>query len=353
MTKPEISVVIPTYRRAHLLKHVLEGLTKQTFKDFEVIVVLKSSGDGTENIVQKFKKWLNIKPVIQNQGFIVDALNLGFEHVQGRIIAFLDDDAVPFPDFLQRHLETYSGDNIGGVAGEVVPAKLTDKGLTTKNGELSEIVLRDKPFLDHIGRKIWAKPLEGLEDYFVYISKSGVVEYNYDVSRFASHQIVRSLLGMGANMSILAKAAEDFTFPDSWILGLSWEQLLGWHLWRKGYHLVFNPKSKVYHIVHGQTLSRNIKDTSKEILRWTEYNLLFYRLYGFEPDISIPSRLIWLVFDAFLDVKRICINRELFRFARLRSKFYSELIGSKWLVSRKLGGCYSPNIDLKNFAHVS
>jgi glycosyltransferase involved in cell wall biosynthesis len=51
-----MSVLIPTYKRAHLIIHVLEGLKKQTYSNFEVLVVLKSSGDGTEQILKNFEK---------------------------------------------------------------------------------------------------------------------------------------------------------------------------------------------------------------------------------------------------------------------------------------------------------
>lgn len=94
--KPAVSILIPTFKRAHLISYVFEGLRKQTYKDFEVVVVLKPSGDGTEDIVKKYKKWLNINLIFQNRGYVVDALNLGFENAQGKIIAFLDDDAIPF-----------------------------------------------------------------------------------------------------------------------------------------------------------------------------------------------------------------------------------------------------------------
>ncbi|MFX1537831.1 MAG: glycosyltransferase family 2 protein, partial [Promethearchaeota archaeon] len=250
MEKPELSVLIPTYKRGHMIKHVFEGLKSQTCKDFEVVVVLKPSGDGSENIIQKYRKWLNIILIIQKTGYIVDALNLGLKYVKGRIIVFLDDDAVPFPDFLQRHLEAYSQANVAGVAGDVVPAKLNVRGITPINGELSEIIPRNHPFLDRIARKVWNKPIEGLEGYLVYISKSGVVEYNCAVSHFAYYQTVKSLLGMGANMSVLSKAIEDFRFPSSWILGLSWEQFLGWYIWKKGYNIFFTPKAKIHHIAH-------------------------------------------------------------------------------------------------------
>ncbi len=346
-------MLIPTYKRAHLLGYVFEGLRKQTYRDFEVVVVLKPSGDGTEDIVKKYKKWLNINLIFQNRGYVVDALNLGFENAQGKIIAFLDDDAIPFPDWVQKHLETYEESSVGGVAGNVVPAKLKGDNLIPVKDRASEIIPTYKPFLDSIGRKVWSRPLEGLEDYLVYVSKAGVVEYNSDMSRLAWYQTTKSLLGMGANMSVLSRAVEDFRFPSSWVLGLGWEQFLGWRVWKRGYTLVFNPNAKVHHLIHNQTLSRNIKEVRKETLRWIEYNLMFYRLYGIEQNLSQMHRITWLIFSTLVDIKKICKDKETQRIIRMKSKLHSELIGLKWLLSRKLEGYHSLLTDLKKLAHAS
>lgn len=345
--KPRVSVLIATYKRARLLNLVLDALTKQTCKDFEVVVVLKSSGDGTEDIVEKYKKLMKIKLIIQTEGYVVDAVNLGLRAATGDIMAFLDDDAIPFSDWIQNHVETYSLSNVGGVAGNVIPALLNGNKVVQIKSKLSEVIPDSKPFMETIARKLWRCPLKGLEDHLVYISKAGVVYYNFKIAERANHQITQSMLGMGANMSISSRAISDFNFPNSWILGLSYEQFLGWHIWRKGYSLFFNPKIKVHHILHGQTLSRNIKDAKKDTLRWTENNLLFYRLYGLEPELSQMHRLTWLISDTIVDVKKICVDRETSRVARLKSKLYSESIGLKWLLSRRLNSGYSPLTDLK------
>jgi len=346
-------VVIATFKRAHLIGHVFDALTKQTYKDFEVLVILKPSGDKTENIVKNYEKLLKMKLIFQDRGYVIDALNLGLNYAKGDIIAFLDDDAIPFPDWVQRHVETYEESNVGGVAGNVIPAILTAKVLIPTEDKASEIIPNHKPFLDSIGRKVWNRPLEGLEDYLVYVSKAGVVEYNSLLSQRAWHKNVKSLLGMGANMSVLSHVAEGFRFPDSWTLGLSWEQFLGWFIWKRGYNLVFNTAAKVYHLVHSQTLSRNIREPRKAALRWIEYNFLFYRLYGFEQNLSGLHRISWLIFSTLVDIKKICRDKEIQRIVRMKSKFYSEIIGFKWLLSKKIGGCYSPLIDLKRFHNAS
>ncbi|MHA1834057.1 MAG: glycosyltransferase family 2 protein [Candidatus Baldrarchaeia archaeon] len=351
VSKPKVSVLIPTYRRGYLIRYTLEALEKQTCKNFEVIIVLKPSGDGTEKIVKKHAKRLKINLILQHQGHVIDALNLGLKYANGDIIAFLDDDAIPDREWTQRHIEAYESPTIGGVAGNVIPARLKENKPIRVKDVASHIIPEFKTLssFERVFRKIYCKPLPGLENHLVYISKAGVVEYNPYVSRLAWRQTVNSLLGMGANMSVLSKAVEGFSFPNSWILGLSWEQFLGWHIWKKGYSLIFDPKAIVYHLVHGETLTRNIKSAKKAVLRWVEYNLLFYRLYGSESEISKMHRIVWLIFSSIASLKKLCNDRETDQIAKLKSKFHSEIIGIKWLLSKKLGRSYSPQMDLKFF----
>jgi len=347
MVNAPVSVLIPTYKRAHLLNYVFDALAKQTYKDFEVEVILKPSGDGTESVIQRYKNVLKIRLIVQTEGYLTDALNLGLENSNGKIILLLDDDAIPVPSWVQSHVDVYKIPNVGGVSGNVLSAKLTGGKVVPMKEPVSQIISNQKTFLKSFALKIWSCPIEGLEEYLVYISKAGVVEYNYDVGCLASHQLAKSLLGMGANMSFLSEAVLDFKFPKSWILGLGCEQFMGLHIWRKGYNLIFNPNSEVYHLEHGQTLSRSIRDPKMERLRWIERGLLFYRLYGTEQNLSRMHRISWLIFSAADDIKKTCWNKETWRIIRLRASFNSELIGLKWLLSRKLSGYYSPLTDLK------
>jgi glycosyltransferase involved in cell wall biosynthesis len=346
------SILIPTYKRAHLLGYVLEGLRKQTFRDFDVVVVLKPTGDGSEEVVEKYGKWLCVDLVLQRRGYVVDALNLGLERVKGDVIAFLDDDAIPSVDWVERHVKSYEEyENVGGVAGNVKPARLCD-GKPVKVGDcLSHVIpsFRSLTFLESFFRNVWNVPLEGMEDYLVYISKAGVVEYNLNVSRFAWNKPVKSLLGMGANMSVLREAVNGFRFPSQWVLGLAWEQFLGWHLWKKGYDLIFNPKASVYHIEHSETLTRNVRSNKKNLLRCVEHYLLFYRLYGLEPKLSRMHRIVLALFSSLVNLKKLCMDKELQQVVWLKGRLYSELIGQKWLLSRMVGGYFTPLPDLEKF----
>lgn len=344
---PDVSVLIPTFRRARLLSYVLDGLRRQTFRDFDVLVVLKPSGDGSEEVVKKYGKWLSVDLVSQRRGYVVDALNLGLERAKGDIIAFLDDDAIPYTDWVERHVKSYEEyENVGGVAGNVLPAKLCG-GKPVKVGDhVSHIIpsFRSSTFLESVFRSVWNVPLDGMENYLVYISKAGIVTYNPKVSEVAWRKPVKSLLGMGANMSVLREAVEGFRFPSQWMLGLASEQFLGWHLWKKRYNLIFNPKASVYHILHGESLTRNVKSAEKDFLRWVENYLLFYRLYGLEPNLSRMHRIIWFILSSIVDLKKLCKDREFQQIVRLRGRLYSELVGQKWLMSKK---CLQSNYNIK------
>jgi glycosyltransferase involved in cell wall biosynthesis len=338
--------VIPTYKRAHLLSYVLDGLTNQSYKNFDVVVILKPSGDKTEEIIRKFIKLLKITLIIQEKGYVTTAMNLGLENASGDVTAFLDDDAIPSSDWLENLVDTYALQNVGGVAGNVIPAFLNEKDEVEFTGKHSEVVALDyEPFLDIIGQKIWGCPIEGLEDYFVYVSKAGIVSYNFKIGILSNRGITKSLLGMGANMSVLTEAIKGFKLPDSWILGLGYEQLLGWYVWKKGYTLFYNPKAKVSHLAHGQTLSRNVEDFRKQLLRQAEGQLLFYRLYGLEKDLSIMHRISWIIFRTFLTLKKAQSLREVFVF--FKGTLIGNTIGFRLLISNKFGLGYDPLSELK------
>ena len=349
MEKPFVTILIPTYKRAHFLDFALDGLTRQTYKNFEVLVVLKSSGDETEKIVSKWSHDLKIRLIEQKKEYVLDALNLGIKAALGQIILFLDDDVIPFPNLVQNHVDLYSLPKIGGVAGDVLKTPIENKEIWQFEKKPSDIIsnISRVNLTTKIGLKVWNKPIGGLENYLFYISKAGVACMNSEVGNASNKQITKSLLGRGANMSVLTGALGEFSFPDDWILGFTFEQFLGWHLWKRGYTIVFNPKLQVYHLEHGQSLSRNPKERKRETLLYTEQKLLFYRLYGLEGSLSLIHRIVWLIVETVVNVKRICFNGETHRIARVRSTFYSEAIGFKMILSKKLHSTYSPLSELK------
>ena len=99
---PLISVIIVTYDRAHFLRDALESVQKQTFKDYEVILVDDGSTDNTKEIAEKYE---GIRYIYQEHGGISKARNTGVKAARGKWIAFLDSDDLWEMDKMQKQTD--------------------------------------------------------------------------------------------------------------------------------------------------------------------------------------------------------------------------------------------------------
>jgi hypothetical protein len=229
--------------------------------------------------------------------------------------------------------ELYSRFGVGGIAENVIMAKIEDGTAIPFAKEASEIMPTGyRPALETLGLILWRKPLRGLEKNLIYISKSGTVEKD---ARYEANPCttVKSVLGMGANMSFTREALGNFHFPHHGG-GTQWEQFLGWDLWRRGYNLVFCPEIKVYHLAHGQTLSRFIKNKQTIAMRSAEFQLFFYNLYGLEEELFIMDKALSTVFDFATYLKKMTEDR-ITNQAKLKGLIYGNLLGITWLISKK------------------
>jgi glycosyltransferase involved in cell wall biosynthesis len=104
---PKVSIIIPTQRRHALLVEAVESILRQTFQDFEVIVV--GSGAGTTTATMAASRRLTaadarIRFVCGTEDGISKARNIGTDLAQGEWIAFLDDDDLWLPQKLELQL---------------------------------------------------------------------------------------------------------------------------------------------------------------------------------------------------------------------------------------------------------
>lgn len=99
---PTVSIIIPTYNRAHLLGRAIQSVLNQTYKDFELIVVDDGSTDNTEQIVRSFSderiRYVRHK---KNKG-VAAARNTGIKTARGEYMAFQDSDDEWLPEKLEK-----------------------------------------------------------------------------------------------------------------------------------------------------------------------------------------------------------------------------------------------------------
>ena len=95
----KISVIIPTYNEEKVIGKCLESLSKQTYKDLEVIVVDDGSTDET---LSKIKGIKVLKEEHKGPGA---ARNLGAKEAKGEILVFVDADMTFEPDFIEKLVE--------------------------------------------------------------------------------------------------------------------------------------------------------------------------------------------------------------------------------------------------------
>ena len=126
MTPPLVSVIVPTYNRAHFLGQTLASLRDQTLREIEIIVVDDGSTDATPALLAAFAdpRLVVVRHAV-NRG-IPSARNAGLERASGRFIAWLDSDDVSRADRLERQA-AYLSDHpetamIGCCAGKIDPA---------------------------------------------------------------------------------------------------------------------------------------------------------------------------------------------------------------------------------------
>jgi GT2 family glycosyltransferase len=121
-----LSIVIPTYQRCALVHRALRALSRQTLPpdEYEVIVSIDGSQDGTQELVSRFRAPFELRSVWQpNQGRAA-ACNAGIRVAKGQLIVLLDDDMEPVLEFLTAHLQAHRQGSRLGVVG-AVPVFLT------------------------------------------------------------------------------------------------------------------------------------------------------------------------------------------------------------------------------------
>ena len=100
MQFPFFSIIIPTYNRAHIINITIESVRKQSYTDWELIIVDDGSTDNTKNVVNAIQDE-RIHYIYQKNAERSAARNNGIRNAKGKYICFLDSDDL----YEENHLE--------------------------------------------------------------------------------------------------------------------------------------------------------------------------------------------------------------------------------------------------------
>lgn len=215
---PDLSIVVPTYRRADLLDSLLVSLAAQDVDaaQFEIVVVDDGSADATGEVLDRWTAELgNLRALVQpqNRGPAA-ARNRGWREATADLVLFLDDDVVASPSLVRTHIELHrrADDPDLGVLGRVDWSPS----------------LRITPFMHWLDRS-------GLQFAYDTWLRPGAVEPPYAAFYTANLSMHRGLLARSGGFD------ERFPYP-------AYEDMeLAWRMTELGFRMDFNPEAQAFH----------------------------------------------------------------------------------------------------------
>jgi len=194
-----ISVIIPNYNRADLLKKAIQSVLLQTVEVHEIIICDDGSTDNSRSIVASFKnskiKWNSLK----HSGTPSVPRNYGIKNSSGTWIAFLDSDDTWVPQKIENQLQIINQYNCLAVCTEVVNENnaytihdfkntnhlagiIRFNDLLLKNDITCSSVLISKKVIEKVGFFSESTVLKAIEDYEYWLRISAICPWYQSAS---------------------------------------------------------------------------------------------------------------------------------------------------------------------------
>lgn len=115
MQAPSVSIIINTDGRAESLQRTLESLRHLDYPNFEVVVVYGPTNDGTKELAERWADEVKVASCPTRN--LSQSRNIGIAMSAGEIIAFLDDDSIPEPEWLTGVTEPFGAPDVAVSGG--------------------------------------------------------------------------------------------------------------------------------------------------------------------------------------------------------------------------------------------
>jgi hypothetical protein len=114
---PRISIVVITNGRAQSLRMTLDSFRRLDYPEFEVCVVVGPSEDGSPEVVREYADRGEVKFASCPELNLAMSRNMGIRIASGEIVAFIDDDSVPEPEWLSQLAPAFTDPRVAGAGG--------------------------------------------------------------------------------------------------------------------------------------------------------------------------------------------------------------------------------------------
>jgi len=120
MRTPKVSVLMPVYNGEQYLSAAIDSILKQTFSDYEFIIVLDPSTDNSKSIIESYSdSRIVFLQNFQNIG-LAASLNRGLAIAQGEYIVRMDSDDISLPERIARQVEFMETNTSIGITGTLI-----------------------------------------------------------------------------------------------------------------------------------------------------------------------------------------------------------------------------------------
>lgn len=153
----KVSVIVPTYKRPHLIKKAIQNIKNQTYKNLEIIVV---NDNGEENLnyknqtLDELKEFIENKEITyieleKNQGGAI-ARNVGIENSTGKYISFYDDDDEYFENKIEAQLLFFEKNRTKNIAFVKCEMQYMFNGLKIGNTQTKHHFEKENLLKEHL-----------------------------------------------------------------------------------------------------------------------------------------------------------------------------------------------------------
>jgi glycosyltransferase involved in cell wall biosynthesis len=140
---PKVSVIIPTFNRSNFVGNAVDSVLRQSFKDFEVIVVDDGSTDATRPALEYC--WSKISYIYQVNAGVSAARNTGIQSAKGEWLAFLDSDDEWHAEYLSTQML-----RVGATPG--IRMQTTDCSFIARDGQIKSYFTMNRAMVELKGR---------------------------------------------------------------------------------------------------------------------------------------------------------------------------------------------------------